>query len=539
DGDAAPVGVYAGVMWGHYQLLFHHDDGTVGNPSAVASTYASVANRVSHVLDLHGPSMAVDTMCSSSLTAIDLACRDLRAGRTRMAFAGGVNLSVHPSKYRSLSDSRFISAAGRCESFGRGGDGYVPAEGVGVVVLKPFGDAVRDGDHVYGVIKGIALSHGGRTSGYTVPNPKAQADAIRLAVAESGVDPAHIGYVEAHGTGTALGDPIEVTALTAALGDRAAARVAIGSVKSNIGHGESAAGVAGLTKVLLQLRHGRIVPSLHSQTLNPNIDFEATPFEVNQRLRDWVPPVVAGDPAPRVAGLSSFGAGGANAHLVVAEHVEDEHVDATTDDRPLVVPLSARDEDRLAEYGQRLSAFVDTALAAAAGAPKLRLVDLAHTFQVGRERLPQRLAVVARTLDELADLLHRHLGGEQDVAGVYLGNAKRDRRTPSKEPAAATDNPHAAARAWVFGDLSSWGSSPRGARRISAPTYPFARHRHWPPDAPGPRGDAGPGRERRLLVERWRAGPPTTAEAVVGPVGVLHDDATRDLALALRNRVGA
>src|SRR5947209_5601579 len=267
---------------------------------------ASIANRVSYFFNLHGPSMTLDTMCSSSLTAIHVACQDLKQGRTSLAIAGGVNVSIHPNKYLMLSSGQFISSDGHCQSFGEGGDGYIPGEGVGVVVLKRLAEAVSDGDHLYGVIRGTALNHGGRTNGYTVPNPQAQTSVIRRALAEAGIDPRQVGYIEAHGTGTRLGDPIEIAALRKAFSDSERASCLIGSAKSNIGHCESAAGIAGVTKVLLQMQHGEIVPSLHSAELNPHIDFDETPFVVNQTLRSWEAPVVDGRLLPRIAGISSF-----------------------------------------------------------------------------------------------------------------------------------------------------------------------------------------------------------------------------------------
>ena len=213
--------------------------------------------------------MTLDTMCSSSLTAIHLACQDLKQGRTDLAIAGGVNVSIHPNKYLMLSTGQFISSDGHCQSFGEGGDGYIPGEGVGAVILKRLSDAQQDGNHIYGVIKGSALNHGGKTNGYTVPNPQAQADVIAEALAEAGIDPRHISYIEAHGTGTKLGDPIEIAALSKAFQQhtQATGYCLIGSAKSNIGHCESAAGIAGLTKVLLQMQHRQIVPSLHSVIL--------------------------------------------------------------------------------------------------------------------------------------------------------------------------------------------------------------------------------------------------------------------------------
>ncbi|NKB24230.1 MAG: hypothetical protein GKR87_07625 [Kiritimatiellae bacterium] len=226
---------------------------------------------------------------------------------------------------------QFISSRGHCESFGEGGDGYIPAEGVGVAFLKRLSDAERDGDHIYGVIKGSTLNHGGKTNGYSVPNPNAQQMTIARALKEARINPESISYIEAHGTGTKLGDPIEITGLTKAFenvsgGIQDKQRCWIGSAKSNIGHCESAAGIAGVTKVLLQMKHRQIVPSLHSKVLNPNIDFSSTPFVVNQELRDWDCPVIDGNVFPRVAGISSFGAGGSNAHMVIEEYFNESKV---------------------------------------------------------------------------------------------------------------------------------------------------------------------------------------------------------------------
>ncbi|MFF0836623.1 MULTISPECIES: SDR family NAD(P)-dependent oxidoreductase [unclassified Streptomyces] len=551
DGQA---GVYAGVMWSQYQLLFQNGGSTPhGNPSAIGSSFASVANRVSYVMNLHGPSMTVDTMCSSSLTALELACRDLRDGRTRLAFAGGVNVTVHPNKYLSLSAGQFISGKGHCESFGIGGDGYIPGEGVGVVVLKPLRDAERDGDHIYGVIKGIGISHGGRTNGYTVPNPRAQRAAVAGALREAGADPRAISYIEAHGTGTKLGDPIEITALSQAFGEGVERQYCLlGSVKSNIGHCESAAGIAGLTKVLLQLQHGQIAPSLHSSTLNPNIDFATTPFVVNQELRQWVRPVVDGRVQPRLAGVSSFGAGGSNAHVLVEEYTDRRP--APPSGQPVLFPLSARDADRLRAYATQLLQFIreqqtdsGTALPA----------DLAYTLQVGREAMDERLAIVAGTWASLADKLERYLAGDEDIEGVSSGNAKRARDTlasllPADEIIETTTRLleqgklSRLAGLWVRGASVDWRAlhSVDAPRRISAPTYPFARERHWVPEAlaanvtpPVPEATpAGPARgEVRFLTKRWRPAPhsaPRQGDAAASVV-ILHDAATAPLAAAL------
>ncbi|MFF2445416.1 beta-ketoacyl synthase N-terminal-like domain-containing protein, partial [Priestia megaterium] len=200
DGTAPNVGVYVGVMYEEYQL-YGAQEQVLGNPVAVSGNPSAVANRVSYYFDLQGPSMSVDTMCSSSLTAIHLACQSLRSGTCEVAIAGGVNLSVHPNKYLMLGQGRFVSSKGRCESFGAGGDGYVPGEGVGAVLLKPLAAALRDGDRIHGVIKGVCVNHGGRTNGYSVPSPQAQARSITDAWRQAGVDPRAVSYIEAHGTG--------------------------------------------------------------------------------------------------------------------------------------------------------------------------------------------------------------------------------------------------------------------------------------------------------------------------------------------------
>ncbi|WP_406725449.1 beta-ketoacyl synthase N-terminal-like domain-containing protein [Streptomyces sp. GD-15H] len=326
--DAGPVGVFAGVMNNDYEWLAGQAD-AFGVRTNARAPHWSISNRVSYALDLRGPSLTVDTACSASLTAIHLACESLRQGECRMALAGGVNLILHPEHLGMLADRRMISRGDRCRSFGAFADGFVDGEGVGAVLLKPLRAAEADGDRIYAVLKGSAINSDGRTSGYTVPSPRAQAEVIRAALRRSGVDPRTVTYVEAHGTGTPLGDPIEIAGLREGLlgGTPADARpeCAIGSVKSNIGHLESAAGIAGLAKVLMQLRHGVLPPSLHSAQLNPDIDLSGTPFRVQQEAAPWPRPVLRDDDGqerefPRRAGISSFGGGGANAHLIVEEY---------------------------------------------------------------------------------------------------------------------------------------------------------------------------------------------------------------------------
>ncbi|RZK99270.1 MAG: SDR family NAD(P)-dependent oxidoreductase, partial [Rubrivivax sp.] len=494
-GLSGNVGVFAGVMWNEYQLYGAQSQmGEQG--AALAGNVSSIANRVSYFCNFHGPSLAVDTMCSSSLTAIHLACQNILRGSCEVAIAGGVNVSVHPNKFLALAQGQFAASDGLCKSFGEGGDGYVPGEGVGAVLLKPLAKALEDGDHIHGVIKGSAINHGGKTNGYTVPNPVAQAQVIAQALKESGVPARAVSYIEAHGTGTSLGDPIEMAGLNKAFGAQTTdtGYCAIGSAKSNIGHCESASGIAGLSKVLLQMKHQTLVPSLHSQTLNPHIDFDNTPFVVQRELAPWHRPRVAIDGQerewPRIAGLSSFGAGGANAHLIIEEYLAPEHrVVEVTAERPAVVVLSARSESQLKEQAVLLRDAIQ-----ANGLQQGDLADIAYTLQVGREALGVRLACVVDTLEALQDKLQRFSQGEDSIQDLYFGDVKRNKDaldafrgdedlSNAIESWILKGKLHKLIDLWVKGLSFDWRRLHGEAtpRRISLPTYPFAREKYWAP----------------------------------------------------------
>jgi acyl transferase domain-containing protein len=319
-GDA---GVYVGATFNNYQLVQRDAaDHIPGSYAPINSQTFGIANRVSYLNDLHGPSMTVDTACSSSLYAVHLACASLRRKECAMAIAGGVNLTLHPSKYQTLAHFQFLSSDGRCRAFGAGGDGYVPAESVGAFLLKPLPAAVADRDRIYGVIRGSAVTHGGRTNGFTVPDPGAHTTAITRTLRQAGWTADTVSYFEAHGTGTRLGDPIEVAAIRDAYRGAASRRqyCAIGSVKSNIGHAEAAAGCAQLAKVVLQIHSHTLVPSLHAEPANPDIDFADSPVYVQRELSDWEPARMGFGDIPCRAGISSIGAGGSIVHLVIEEH---------------------------------------------------------------------------------------------------------------------------------------------------------------------------------------------------------------------------
>ncbi|MFC8688796.1 SDR family NAD(P)-dependent oxidoreductase [Brevibacillus porteri] len=478
-GESRKIGVFVGAMNGNYPA---------------GTSYWSIANRLSYLFNFQGPSLAVDTACSSSLTAIHLALESLYSGTSECAIAGGVNLIVDPFHYIRLSGATMLSAGDCCKSFGDQADGFVDGEGVGAIVLKPLQKAIADGDHIYGVIKGSMLNAGGKTNGYTVPNPIAQSQVIHEALQRAGVDARAVSYIEAHGTGTALGDPIEIAGLTRAFGQYTKDKqfCAIGSAKSNIGHTESAAGIAGLTKVLLQMKYGQIAPSLHAEVMNPNIDFSQTPFMVQQQLTEWKRPIVEinGVPKeyPRIAGLSSFGAGGANVHIVIEEYLEKEGQPESSiqPQQPKVIVLSAKNEERLfAQVNRLLKAIKEESFTDA------QLTDVAFTLQVGREALEERLAVIVRSVNDLEEKLTQFAEGADNIAELYRGRVKRNHDTVALfadedmkqivETWIAKGKYAKLMNLWVKGVSFDWNKLYSGdkPRRVSLPTYPFARERYW------------------------------------------------------------
>ncbi|KWO66295.1 thioester reductase domain-containing protein [Burkholderia ubonensis] len=482
------VGVFVGAMNGYYPT---------------GAQFWGIANRVSHLLDFHGPSLAVDTACSSSLTALHLAIESLRAGGCECAIAGGVNLITSPRHLVGLSSLTMLSAGDTCRAFGAGADGFVDGEGVGALVLKPLARAVEDGDAIHGVIRGSAINAGGKTHGLTVPNPRAQQAVVEAALARSGVPARALSYIEAHGTGTALGDPIELAGLTRAFAAHTAERgfCALGSVKSNIGHTESAAGIAGVTKVLLQMKHRELVPTLHADEVNPDVDFSATPFTLQHRLQAWAVP----DGQARLAGVSSFGAGGANAHVVLEEFVEQRALGDDTP-HPALVVLSAATEGALRQRAARLLA----ALERGEIAPR-RLRDLAFTLQTGRVEMAWRFACVATSTDALRATLAAYLARNNDARwhAHHVDPARPGLRELDSDPelrasivaqCVAAGKFDKLAALWSQGLGLDWRALARDTApraRLHLPTYPFEGERHWL-DEPGDRSAA---RARAPLAE--------------------------------------
>jgi acyl transferase domain-containing protein len=413
--DGTSTGVFLGVANGDYaRMVFAHRDRidpyfSIGNAGSV------LAGRLSYFLGLHGPAITIDTACSSSLVALHLAMQSLRSGESDVALAGGVNLILSPEININFSKARMMAVDGRCKTFDAAADGYVRGEGCGVVVLKRLRDCTP-ADRIRAILRGSALNQDGRSSGLTAPNGPAQEAVVRAALENASITPADVGYVEAHGTGTPLGDPIEVQALGEVLGPGRdpAHPLALGSIKTNIGHLEAAAGIAGLLKLVVALEHRVIPPHLHLTERNRDIDWTRYPISIPVARTPWQP--IGGR---RIAGLSSFGFSGTNAHVIV-EEAPGRQASRSSVERPQhVIALSARDPRALAELAS------DCAKALEGGQPpqtKLPLADAAFTANTGRSHFAHRLSVRAASARDAADALAAAAEG-REAAGLVRGTA--------------------------------------------------------------------------------------------------------------------
>ena len=422
--EGRPVGVYVGIFLDEYwDLQRYAAPSSVGMHTNTGGTLSIAANRISYFLDLQGPSIAVDTACSSSLTAIHLACRDIQAGTCNAALAGGANLLLTPQTTRGFQQAQMLSPDGRCRAFDRGANGYGRSDGAGMVVLKLLTAALEDGDAIYAVVHGSAINQDGRSRGLTLPGRQAQEAVIEAAARAGGVSASQLAFVEAHGTGTPTGDPIEATAIGRATGSTGCL---IGSVKTNIGHTEAAAGVAGVIKTALSLKHGVLPPSLHFDRPNPDIPFEELGLRVATEPEDL--------PGPAYAGVNSFGFGGANAHVVLgsppvmesAGNTENARLGSdlatvetngdlaavaeggsgrSSDQRtPRLLVLSAHGNDALKEKTSDMASLLRSR-------PDMPSGDLAGTLALHRAHLDHRLALVFEESGEAARDLDVFCGG--------------------------------------------------------------------------------------------------------------------------------
>ncbi|ETW95776.1 MAG: hypothetical protein ETSY1_29240 [Candidatus Entotheonella factor] len=385
------TGIFVGQYWDDYsmQRIYATEPGQIDRYAQLSALRGLSAGRIAHVLDVNGPTMQVDTACSSASLAVHLACQSLRNRESDLALAGGVSLILAPEHLIGICQMQALSPDGRCKTFDAKADGFGQGEGCGMVVFKRLSDAARDGDRILALIRGSAVNHDGHSRTVTTPSGPAQRAMLQQALDNAGVEPQHIGYVETHGTGTPLGDPIEVLALARVLCQERQHPLYIGSVKTNVGHLDAAAGVAGLMKVVLSLQHGAMPPHLHFTEPNPRIPWEDWPIRVPTELTPW-------NSAPKMAGVSAFGMSGTNVHLIVGQASEP-----ATQTRPALQPesrpqhlltLSAQNQETLRDLAQAYLAHLQPH----AQAPVL--ADVCFTAATGRSHFHHRLAIVADSL---------------------------------------------------------------------------------------------------------------------------------------------
>lgn len=460
------TGVFAGISCSYYGQT-----GVLSGAGGFPDVYTiagnatnAAAGRLSYFLGLQGPSLAIDTACSSALVAVHLACQSLHAGETDLAVASGVNLILTPDGSIALSRMRTLAPDGRCKTFDRAADGFARGEGCGVVVLKRLSNALRDRDRALALIRGSAVNQDGRSGGFTVPSGVAQQAVIRAALERAQVSGSEISYIEAHGTGTPLGDPIEMEALVHVLCRDFPGRapLVVGSAKTNFGHLEAAAGVAGLVKVVLSMRHGLIPPHLHFSEWNPHIPLEGAPVVIPTKPTPWPDKPWPDNGASRLAGVSSFGMSGTNAHLIL-EQAPPQPAEAPADGQ-FVFTFSAKDPAALSPFAARVVDWLDNTC-------DVSLAALCYNACVRRSHFPHRMAIVAASITELRE----RLAAGQSFPGS--GSTEAERLATRYLDGADVDwKAFFGGRVWRVTDL---------------PTYLFQRQRYWPDGAravPEPRG---------------------------------------------------
>ncbi|MCP3060234.1 type I polyketide synthase [Myxococcus sp. K38C18041901] len=413
DLKGSSTGVFVGMMNEDFSHLMT-DATQIDLHTASGSGLSVAAGRLAYSLGLQGPTMAVDAACSSSLVTVHLACQSLRTRECDLALAGGISLILSPLTSVVNCAMRMLSAKGRCSTFDASADGFVRGEGCGMLVLKRLSDAVADRDPILALLRGSATNHSGQSSGLTVPNGNALAKVMRAALKSGGVEPEQVGYLEAHGTGTAIGDPIEMEALGRVFGPAHSREhpMVVGSVKTNIGHTEGAAGVAGIIKVVLALQHEEIPAHLNLETPNPNIRWDALPVVVPRKRMSW-----ARGPKRRIAGVTAFGFNGTNAHVLIEEAplVEAAPVEVATS--PQLLLLSARSAPALQALARRYVEHFATEHRHAFG-------DVCFTANTGRVAFAHRVAVVASSASEARQRLTSFVQGEQ-LPGVWTGSGRQ------------------------------------------------------------------------------------------------------------------
>ena len=410
------TGVFTGLCTIDYHRLLYKNYDRLSSYSGTGTTMSITANRLSYLLDLQGPSMAIDSACSSSLVTVHLACQSLRSGESNLCLAGGINLILSPDSTISSAKTRLLSVEGRCKSFDAEADGYARGEGCGVVVLKRLSDAVKQNDNILAVIRGSAVNHNGLSNSLSAPNGLAQQTVIRQALKNAGVKPAEVSYIDAHAVGTDIGDAIEFKALQAVYGEDRQPNLPcrVGSVKTNIGHLEAAAGISALIKVILALQHEAIPAHLHLNQLNPYISLQDG-FYIPTRLQLW-----SRGKNARLAGVSAFGFGGTNAHVILEEAPSLKQIEVRPSPPLHLVTLSAQSVSALQQLTQNYLNLIESQ-------PEIDLGNLAYTTNIGRNHFRHRLCAIAESTSQLRQQLQAFAKDEL-TAYLWTGEVKGRRR---------------------------------------------------------------------------------------------------------------
>ncbi|MEN7551134.1 amino acid adenylation domain-containing protein, partial [Rapidithrix thailandica] len=500
DLAGSDTGVFIGCVSSDYTELILNSGCEIVPHTVSGMAKTMVANRISFMLDLRGPSVVIDTACSSSLVAVHEALEAIRCGHCKVALAGGVNVMLSPFGHIALSKNEMLSPDGSCKAFDASANGYVRGEGAGLILLKRLSDAQQDGDHIYAVIRGSSENHGGRTNSLTAPNPNAQADLIVEAMQKAKIHPSTISYMEAHGTGTALGDPIEVNGLKQAFQrfinndkseNKQVAYCGIGSVKTNIGHLEGAAGIAGLQRIVLSMQQQKLTANVQLKEVNPYIDLDNSPFYLVQHSKEWKRlQDDKGSEIPRRAGVSSFGFGGVNAHVVLEEYTENLASKANAVNNKYLIVLSAKTENQLKKKATQLRDYLINK------GKKHSLADIAYTLQRGREAMKERLAFVVENQEEALAKLSSIVESNSD-SEVYRGSVKKQTGNNSLveglleeegfqeillQRLSSKGNLKGLAKLWVNGvELAFEELYDDKPHRLPLPVYPFEAVRYWLP----------------------------------------------------------
>ena len=473
------IGVFVGAMWDDYQHYAGQYWQSNNKNSIISSHHSSIANRISYYFDFSGPSISINTSCSSAMAAIHLACNSIKLGECNAAIVGGVNIMSHPFHYELLQKLDLLSKNGECHPFGMNGSGWIPGEGVGAILIKSLEDAERAKDYIHGIIKSTVIAHSGKTIRYGSPRSSMQKASIIHAIEKAHVAAETINYIEAAAPGACITDASEVTAIMDVFDNSTEnnATVYIGSIKANIGHLESASTLSQLTKVLLQLKHGQISPTVGVKKVNPMIRLENSRIRIIDELKEWDCHHPGDDSRsenkhlPRRALINAFGATGTSGHAIIEEYVNHKIPKDERNQEHLIL-FSAATELQLKQLVKRFHEYLYSQ-----SLSLIPLSDIAFTLQVGRVEMAKRLAIVANSHKELEEKLSGYLKEVKCIPGLFSGCVEVEKKS---EIINDSDDLAIMGRKWVNGSNISLEALTKGSeKRVPLPTYPFAKERYW------------------------------------------------------------